>query len=108
MVCAIVKVLPEPVTPSRTWCLSPRSSPVTSSPIARSWSPASEKSETRLKRSYKEGIRTHHGTRGWGWGLGGQVLPLEGGEIAFAGTHTQVPAVLARHLDLDLAPGAIG
>src|SRR6266851_1912720 len=37
--------------------------------MARSWSPASAKSETRLKRSYKEGIGTHHGTRGWGWRL---------------------------------------
>ena len=35
IVCAIVKVLPEPVTPSSTWCVSPRSSPSTSSPMAR-------------------------------------------------------------------------
>src|SRR5262249_18698753 len=71
MVCAMVKVLPEPVTPSSTWCLSPRSRPSVSSPMARCWSPASSKSDTRLKRSYREGIRTVNGTRGWGAGASG-------------------------------------
>src|SRR5947209_19898066 len=32
--------------------------------MARAWSPASSKSETRLKRSYTEGIGIHHRTRG--------------------------------------------
>ena len=36
---AIVKVLPEPVTPSSTWCGSPRRSPAVSSAMARGWSP---------------------------------------------------------------------
>ena len=35
-----MKVLPLPVTPSRTWCLSPRRSPSASSAMARGWSPA--------------------------------------------------------------------
>ena len=37
--CAIVKVLPEPVTPSRVWKSSPRASPADSSAMARGWSP---------------------------------------------------------------------
>src|SRR5690606_29865059 len=49
--CAIVNVLPEPVTPSSTCALSPRRSPSTSWPMACGWSPRSSKSVTRLKRS---------------------------------------------------------
>jgi hypothetical protein len=45
MVCAIVKVLPDPVTPSSTWC-GRRVEPSVNSPIARGWSPASAKSDT--------------------------------------------------------------
>jgi hypothetical protein len=33
--CAMVKVLPDPVTPRRTWCESPRFSPSISSGMAR-------------------------------------------------------------------------
>ena len=36
---AMVKVLPEPVTPSSTWSFSPACMPETSSEIARGWSP---------------------------------------------------------------------
>jgi hypothetical protein len=36
----MVKVLPEPVTPSSTWSRSPRSIPAISSAIASGWSPA--------------------------------------------------------------------
>src|SRR5688572_7712480 len=53
---AMVKVLPEPVTPSKTCDLSPRFNPSTSSSIARDWSPRSVKSVTRLKRSYFDAI----------------------------------------------------
>ena len=42
--CAIVNVLPEPVTPSSTWALSPRRRPSTSWSIACGWSPRSSKS----------------------------------------------------------------
>ena len=56
MTCAIVNVLPEPVTPSSTWCWSPRFSPSISSGTARTWSPATSKSLTRLKRSWTEGM----------------------------------------------------
>ena len=39
MILAMVKVLPEPVTPRRTWSFSPALRPETSSPMARGWSP---------------------------------------------------------------------
>ena len=39
MILAIVKVLPEPVTPSSTWCFSPSSIPRESSAMAAFWSP---------------------------------------------------------------------
>jgi hypothetical protein len=39
---AIVKVLPEPVTPSRVWYDRPSSTPSTSWRIASGWSPAGE------------------------------------------------------------------
>src|SRR5215211_6861380 len=56
MHCAMVKVLPDPVTPSSTCDLSPRFNPSTSSSIARDWSPRRVKSVTRLKRSYFDAI----------------------------------------------------
>src|SRR5258708_1343205 len=40
---ATVKVLPDPVMPSRTWCLSPRARPSISSPMALGWSPLGSK-----------------------------------------------------------------
>jgi hypothetical protein len=39
MTLAMVKVLPDPVTPNSTWCRSPAASPSISSAIARGWSP---------------------------------------------------------------------
>lgn len=39
MVLAMVKVLPEPVTPSKTWCLSPFTTPSVSWLMASGWSP---------------------------------------------------------------------
>src|SRR6202165_4550295 len=43
MTFAIVIVFPDPVTPSRVWNRSPRSSPFVSSAIALGWSPAGSK-----------------------------------------------------------------
>src|SRR5688500_6246937 len=40
MTFARVIVLPEPVTPSRVWYLSPRTRPLVRSAMARGWSPA--------------------------------------------------------------------
>src|SRR3970282_1083241 len=40
MAWAIVIVFPDPVTPSRVWNRSPRSSPAVSSAMALGWSPA--------------------------------------------------------------------
>ena len=40
MTCAMVKVLPEPVTPSSTWSVSLLAEPSTSSAMAVGWSPA--------------------------------------------------------------------
>ncbi|MCK7530630.1 MAG: hypothetical protein MZV63_06085 [Marinilabiliales bacterium] len=44
-----MKVLPEPVTPSSTWCRSPRSSPRVSSSIACGWSPAGRSGPCELE-----------------------------------------------------------
>src|SRR5438067_10052381 len=55
MTCAIVTVLPEPVTPFRVCHLSPRASPVESSPAARGWSPASGHGSTRSYVARPEG-----------------------------------------------------
>src|SRR5438093_6440433 len=45
---ASVKVLPDPVTPSNTWCGNPRSTLAASASIACGWSPAGLKSATSL------------------------------------------------------------
>src|SRR3954447_18429724 len=50
MVCASVMVLPDPVTPSRVWYLSPRRRPSVSSRIALGWSPAGSNGATTSKR----------------------------------------------------------
>ena len=50
MVCARVIVLPDPVTPSRVWYLSPRRSPALSSAMALGWSPAGENGAMTSKR----------------------------------------------------------
>src|SRR6266576_4332590 len=47
MTFAIVIVFPDPVTPSRVWNRSPRSSPFVSSAIALGWSPAGSKGALR-------------------------------------------------------------
>ena len=39
MTLAMVKVLPEPVTPRRTWCFSPALRPSVSCSMAWGWSP---------------------------------------------------------------------
>jgi hypothetical protein len=44
----MVNVLPDPVTPSKTWCLSPRSKALDKESIAAGWSPAGVKSLTIL------------------------------------------------------------
>jgi hypothetical protein len=46
--CAMVKVLPEPVTPSSTWVRSSSFTPFTSSLIAVGWSPAGSNGDTSL------------------------------------------------------------
>src|SRR5215217_2227326 len=59
MVCARVIVLPDPVTPSRVWYLSPRRRPSVSSRIALGWSPAGSNGATTSKRGLLiEGIYT--------------------------------------------------
>src|SRR5262249_10037873 len=123
MVCAMLNVLPEPVTPSRTCALSPRFSPSTSSSIARAWSPFSSKSVTRLKRSYFEAIEllsvprpaTHAAASPafvgrWtlrSCGLDSSGDGLEGGEIP--GTGAELDALeRVEEPDLHAAPGAVG
>ena len=49
MTLAMVKVLPEPVTPSRTWSRSPVAAVATSSAMAEGWSPAGLYSECSRK-----------------------------------------------------------
>jgi hypothetical protein len=46
---AMVKVLPEPVTPNRVWDARPARIPSTSWAIAWGWSPAGWKDDTTLK-----------------------------------------------------------
>src|SRR6266849_3206149 len=48
---AMVKVLPEPVTPSSTWLRSWRRTPSTSSLMACGWSPLGSKSDSMTKRT---------------------------------------------------------
>ena len=48
MMFAIVNVLPEPVTPSNTWCFMPFSSPSVSFAMAWGWSPVGAYSECSL------------------------------------------------------------
>ena len=51
MTLAIVKVLPEPVTPSRVCSSRPRFTPLARASIASGWSPEGLNSETNSKRS---------------------------------------------------------
>ena len=62
MTFAIVKVFPEPVTPSRVWWASPAPIPSTSRSIAAGWSPAEAKSETTARgRGFMGTIVHRHG-----------------------------------------------
>src|SRR6185436_8991344 len=45
--CATVKVLPLPVTPSRTWCFAPATAPSASASIACGWSPCGVNGDCR-------------------------------------------------------------
>src|SRR5205807_191910 len=56
---AIVNVLPEPVTPSRVWCLAPALSPSVRLAIASGWSPAGSYDET----SSNICLRRYHGSK---------------------------------------------
>src|SRR3954454_7057851 len=57
MVCAIVYVLPEPVTTSSVWWRRPRESPSTSLSMACGWSPVGSNGATRLKSGT---LRSYH------------------------------------------------
>src|SRR5687767_11228425 len=57
MTLAMVKVLPEPVTPSSTCSLAPPRMPSTSCWMASGWSPSGRKGETRRKRSIGRSYR---------------------------------------------------
>ena len=46
---ATVNVLPDPVTPNKTWLLSPRSNPSVNSLIASGWSPVGLYFDVNLK-----------------------------------------------------------
>src|SRR5947209_8469233 len=59
MVCARVMVLPDPVTPSSVWYLSPRLRPAVSSAMALGWSPAGEKGAMTSKRGLLIGGNIH-------------------------------------------------
>ena len=60
MICAMLKVLPEPVTPNSVWYLYPFSSPSTSRSMAWGWSPA--RNVFRFKFEL-----THYASRNRGW-----------------------------------------
>lgn len=47
--CAILNVLPEPVTPNKVWYAKPDCKPLTSALIAVGWSPAGLKFEINSK-----------------------------------------------------------
>lgn len=50
----MLKVLPEPVTPSNVWCDSPASMPSTNWRIASGWSPAGWKRVTSWNSDMKD------------------------------------------------------
>src|SRR4030095_2163258 len=91
--------------------------------MARAWSPASSKSDTRLKRSYTEGMGTYHRTRAarsllGGWRLGARDWKLgaelrlrrtsQGCEVALAGAGAKILPVFRCQFDLDTTPRAVG
>ena len=70
----MVKVLPEPVTPSSTWSRSFARTPLTSSSIACGWSPCGSNSETTRKRRPPSDLSG----RGGRWGTHGGRLRMLG------------------------------
>ena len=58
MILAIVKVLPDPVTPFRIWCFRSASTPAASRSIASPWSPAGWKGETTASGVTDDGRST--------------------------------------------------
>ena len=76
MTCAMVKVLPEPVTPSRTWSRSFSLMPSTSSLIAVGWSPFGVMSETILKRLPPSDFSGRAGLCGTNIAAGASATPL--------------------------------
>ena len=54
--CAMVNVLPDPVTPKRTWCFFPAKILLHKASIAFDWSPFGVKSETNLKEDIRLGM----------------------------------------------------
>ena len=71
---AMVKVLPEPVTPSSTWSRSCERTPLTSSSIACGWSPSGSNSETTRNRRPPSDLSG----RGGRWGVHGGRLRMLG------------------------------
>ena len=71
---AMVKVLPEPVTPSSTWSRSFARTPLTSSSIACGWSPSGSNSETTRNRRPPSDLSG----RGGRWGVHGGRLRMLG------------------------------
>src|SRR6188472_758253 len=104
--CAMVNVLPEPVTPSRTWLLSPRRRASVSCAMARGWSPRNSKSDSRLKRSPTAGSGTDIAN------LRCYRTPSapcrDGRQVAGAGADLCGLVFRGRQLDLDLAELAVG
>src|SRR5437764_261600 len=123
MPCAIVNVLPDPVTPSSTCERSPRRSPSTSCAMAVGWSPRSSKSVSRVKRSEVDDIdeqvrspdATTYGrvpTRQRGLPRSDRRLPVSadllGRVVAGPRAHFDVLQIGPRHLDFHLAETAVG
>ena len=57
MTLAMVKVLPEPVTPSSVWYACPPSRPSTSPRIASGWSPCGSNADSTMKREREDPLR---------------------------------------------------
>ena len=97
--CAIVNVLPDPVTPSSTCARSPRVSPSTSWSIARGWSPRSSKSVSSSKavarRQAHDSGMSKSPDRTSPWPIARLITAL-GGEIAGAGADLRRPSGRAR------------
>lgn len=90
MTLAIVKVLPEPVTPRSVWNLSPARTPVASSAMAVGWSPDGSKSLFKSKSAIIEtGIASLRiGLTGLEIGCAGLKTGCAGLETGCAGSKT--------------------